>query len=432
MPFLKGKVSRMTTKMSSYLTMCVIVVLVFFGAQCCSVKSDGGGERETTTPAESFESIIPNFLTKWSIPGAVVGLVKNEKLIYIGCFGKADKSSSTAPTATSLFRLASISKPITAAAVMKLVEGGLLSLDDKPFTMLDSLRPSSTPAADPRIYDITIRDLLQHSGGFDRGASFDPMFRSSEIAAAMGTPAPANASTIISYMYSRPLDFEPGTKYVYSNFGYCVLGRVIEKVTNRTYEEYVRESVLAPMGITAMRVGKTRRSDALPGEVVYYDYPGASLATSVFPEETSPVEWPYGGFYLEAMDSHGAWLASAVDLLRFLVHIDGRTSVADTLNADSINAMTAKPSLPEYETASSYYGLGWMVRPTNGDANWWHTGSLPGTVTLIVRAYNGLDWVVLLNSRPENADGCISEIDSAMWTAVGNINEWPTTDLFNN
>lgn len=420
----------MAMRHSGRLDVFSLISCFFLAMNGCSV---GGNtpRTETTTPSESFNNVIPGFLTKWNIPGAVVGLVKNEKLIYVEGFGVKDRTTRVKPGPGSLFRIASLSKPITSAAILKLVESGHLSLDDKPFTILEDLRPSSTTAADQRIYDITVRDLLQHSGGFDRDASFDPMFRSTIIAEAMNVTAPAEASTVVSYMYGRALDFAPASRYAYSNFGYCVLGRLIEKVAGKTYETYIKESILAPMGITAMRTGKTRRSEAPADEVTYYDHSGAPLATSVFPDVVDPVEQPYGGFYLEAMDSHGAWLASAVDLLRFLCHVDGRAAVADSLTADSIALMTARPSLADWDGTSYYYGLGWSVRPVNSNsANWWHTGSLPGTMSLLVRTYNNMSWVVLFNSRPSDADAALGEIDTLMWDAVGAITEWPTMDLF--
>src|SRR5205823_2673006 len=99
---------------------------------------------------------------------------------------------------------------------------------------------------------VTVRQLLQHRGGWDREKSFDPMFRSVRIAREFAAPPPADTAMILASMWKRPLDFDPGERHCYSNFGYCVLGRVVEKVSGRPYEAYVREHVLAPLGIRAM------------------------------------------------------------------------------------------------------------------------------------------------------------------------------------
>src|SRR5690606_271118 len=132
--------------------------------------------------------------------------------------------------------------------------------------------------------------------------------------------SPAGPAEVIRVMSGLPLDFDPGTKYAYSNYGYCLLGRVIEKLTGQAYDEYVRREILAPLGIQRMRLGKTRSDGRGPDEVKYYD---SRTGTSVFAEDLGkPVPQPYGAWYLEAMDAHGGWLASAVDLARFSVAFD--------------------------------------------------------------------------------------------------------------
>lgn len=387
-------------------------------------------EADKTTLEESFDALFPDLMTRWGVPGGAVAVLKDDRLVFIKGYGRADTESGAPVTATSLFRIASLSKPLTAAAVLRLREQGRLGLEDKVFRKYLVPTPPPGTAMDPRLLDVTVRQLLEHAGGWDRDVSFDPMFRSKEIAEALDKPGPAAAADIIRYMTGRRLDFAPGARYAYSNFGYCVLGRVIEKIAGKSYFEAMKELVLDAAGITAMRLGRSRLADRADGEVRYYDHLGAPLTSSVFPADKEPVPWPYGGFYLEAMDSHGAWLASAVDLMRFLAVCDGRSGRADILSASTLQDMTARPNLPDWESASSYYGLGWSVRPVGNDANWWHTGSLPGTTSIIVRASNGLAWVGLFNSRPANADDFTTELDQAFWKAVEGVTEWPAEDLF--
>jgi hypothetical protein len=174
-----------------------------------------------------------------------------------------------------------------------------------------------------------------------------------------------------------------------------------------------------------MRLGRSLEADRAPGEVVYYDYTGAPLAASVFDSGPAQVPWPYGGFALEPMDSHGGWLASAADLLRFLLVVDGRAAKPDVLQPATVALMTARPPLAEYDGAAAYYAFGWQVLPVGGDANWWHTGSLPGTSAIMVRAAsNALSWVALFNSRPAHADAFIGELDSELWRAVNGVTDW--------
>jgi len=372
----------------------------------------------------SVDEVISTLMRRWEIPGGAVAIVKDGRLVYARGFGTGDGSADGAPPPDALFRIASLSKPITAVAVLKLVESGRLGLDTPAFSLLGDLAPPAGATVDPRLASITVRQLLQHSGGWDRDATFDPMFRPIEAAAAVGAPSPASAETVIRYMRGRPLDFAPGSRYAYSNFGYAVLGRVVARASGTAYDEYVRSAVLAPMGITRMRLGGSLASARAPGEVRYYD-PGTT--TSVF--GGGGVPWPYGGFHLEAMDAHGGWIASAVDLMRFVTAVDGLPTRPDVLQPATIDAMTARPASPLWDGSPVHYGMGWLVRPAEG--NWWHDGSLPGTASLLVRTGGGLAWAALFNARAMRPGSTFeAEIDGAMWRAVRGVTAWPTHDLF--
>lgn len=374
---------------------------------------------------ESYDSVVARLMRTYGIVGGAVAVMKDDRLVYARGFGYADADAKLPVQPDALFRIASLSKQLTSAGVLQLVQEGKLALDAPAFALVADLKPLPGATVDPRLARITVLDLLRHTGGWDRGRSGDPMFMSAQIAAAVGVPAPAGSEAIIRYMLGQPLDFDPGTRYVYSNFGYDVLGRIVERVTGQSYESYVRARVLVPAGITRMRVGHTLLADAAPGEVHYYS-PDAPT-TSVFPGGGT-VLWPYGGFYLEAMDSHGGWIASAPDLLKFLAAVDGRPGRADILAGATIAQMTARQ--PTWADSSYWYGLGWLVRPSNGDANWWHTGSLPGTTTLLVRAWNGLGWAALFNTRARDDAGFTGALDAGMWTAAAGVTTWPTSDAF--
>ena len=356
-------------------------------------------------------------------------MVRNGQLVMARGYGLADIECDEPVQPDSLFRIASISKPITAVAVLKLVEEGRLDLDSKAFRLLEHLQGPAGTTIDSRIYDITILQLLQHSGGWDRDRSFDPMFIPERAARGVGASEPATCETIVRFMLGHPLEFDPGTQYAYSNFGYCILGRIIEEVTGQSYAEYVRNQVLEPMSITRMRIGGTLLDGRVEGEVRYYNYPRAGSADSVFPDVPARVPWPYGGFHLEAMDAHGGWVASPVVLLRFVTSVDGSRSPI-FLHPATVSLMVSRPETPHWEGTSSYYGMGWLIRPVGNDANWWHAGDLPGTTTILVRTYHGLAWAALFNSRPEDNDQFLGELDDALWEAVRGVTEWPSHDLF--
>ncbi|HEY3148936.1 MAG TPA: serine hydrolase domain-containing protein, partial [Dongiaceae bacterium] len=312
-----------------------------------------------------------------------------------------------------------------------------LNLDTRAFDIV-KLKPvlDGDKKPDPRLATITLRQLLQHTGGWDRDKSFDPMFRPRVIARAAGEPPPAGPHAVIRYMLGQPLDFDPGTRYAYSNFGYCVLGRVIEKITGQTYEKFVQEKILAPIGIKRMRIGASLDGRQAVGEVRYYtrkDEPGES----VFPGTARNVPWPYGGFHLEAMDAHGGWIASAVDLARFAAALDD-PSHSPLLKPWTFETMYAAPPAPvsrqkDGSLDATWYGCGWNVRSVNDDddeANYWHAGSLPGTSTLLVRRWDGLSWAVLFNQRSEDKKLPDGAIDGGLHRAADAVVDWPKENLF--
>ena len=407
----------------------------FLAATSAAVVTSPFLTRAAEAPSlAGFDREMEKFIEARKMPGGALAVVKDGRLVHARGYGWADKEHQQRVEATSLFRIASISKPITAVAVLKLVEQGKLKLDDRAFDFL-SLKPLPDAKPDPRLRTVTIRQCLQHTGGWDRDKSFDPMFRPKLIATAAGTATPAGPDAVIRYMMGQPLDFDPGTRYAYSNFGYCVLGRVIEKLTEKSYEDYVKEVVLAPAGIKSMRLGRSLETGRAPGEVRYY-MPEAETAESVFPGLSPKVPWPYGAFNLEAMDAHGAWLASAVDLARFAAALHDAEK-CPLLKPETWRELHAAPpaSVARAEDGPlkwTYYCCGWLTRPIGGQpgkANYWHSGSLPGTYTMLVRRWDGLSWVMLFNQRSKDrkADG---DLDPALHRAADAMKEWPKGDLF--
>ena len=229
----------------------------------------------------------------------------------------------------------------------------------------------------------------------------------------LGVPLPVTQADIITFMNGRPLQYEPGTKFAYSNYGYCLLGRVIEQKTGLSYEDYTERIVLSPLGISRMQIGHSNREDRVPGEVTY----------------ESKKESAYGSFNLENMDSHGGWLASAPDLARFAASFD-KPDASPILSAASIETMFSLPATitrEKYKPGEKYYACGWGVRDYGkGRRNTWHTGSLPGCHTFMARWSNGVNCVVLFNKRGDGFD----EIDPILWNAVKSISNWPDYDLF--
>ncbi|PCK07610.1 MAG: hypothetical protein COA42_13355 [Alteromonadaceae bacterium] len=254
---------------------------------------------------------------------------------------------------------------------------------------------------------ITIEHLLTHTAG---GKAWDISYSIFGASDPMFSRKVMNQSELIGWVLdTRDPSESPGTTYNYSNFGYSVLGRVIEAKTNQSYESYVQNNILKPMGITTMRIGGNSEADRYPGEVVYHD---GELFTN-----------PYGSFIhgmdLRRMDAHGGWIASAIDLTRFMVHVDGFLTKPDFLSSASIKTMTSPSSV------NKYYAKGWSVNTNN---KWGHNGSLPGTSGILVRTSEGFSWAILVNTHKNGK--FFSELDQMMKKAVNGVSLWPNVDLF--
>jgi N-acyl-D-amino-acid deacylase len=255
------------------------------------------------------------------------------------------------------------------------------------------------------------------------------MFQSVRIAASLQVDPPAQAPHVIRFMFGKPLDFTPGERYAYSNFGYCLLGRIIEVRSGKSYEQFVREQVLSPLAIDHMRIGKTR--DRSSFEVRYYD-PQVGEGPSVFAADVGQaVPHPYGAWYLEAMDAHGGWIGSAVELVRFAaaVHTPGGNML---INDASRELTLAPPEGPvghneEGRPRDVYYGLGWQVKSGDAYRVAQHTGSLPGTSTILVSRSDGRHFAVLFNSRnsQKSNERLSSLAEPILHEAIDQIREWP-------
>src|SRR5215472_14244758 len=399
-----------------------------------------GHASDTPSGLEQIESAFRGFMQANALPGASLAIARNGKLVFARGYGLADVEQNQPVLPESIFRFGSIGKTITATAIMKLVQDGKLDLDANAFALIPDIRPRSGRLGDSRINQITIRNLLTHSGGWDASKRGDPIVApfSQQIASAMGVPFPPPPSAIISYMLDRPLDFDPGTRFAYSNFGFLVLGRVIEKISGQTYTEFVRLQVLAPLGIERMRQGRTPLSLRAPGEVRYYDYPGAPLFDSLMPGVSGKVSEPYSGIVpLESVDSAGAWIASAIDLVRIFTMLDGWGAPA-ILNRESVQKMVTPVLLTDGSSPAGqiFAGLGIGVTGTGPGDLWAHGGGLFGTSSFACRPRYGWAWAVIFNSAPRdflynspNAD-LIGDLQRIISVDALESVSWPDGDLF--
>lgn len=369
---------------------------------------------------ESVEKTINSFLRNWSIAGASVAIAKDGRLIYSKGFGFADTASNTVTQPFNKFRVASISKLVTAVAIMKLQEDGRLSLNDRVFGPDGILNdPYFSEPRDKRVYGITVGHLLSHEAGWSQRHG-DQMFMPVLVAEKMGVTPPADTKTIVRFALNKRLHFTPGTGRAYSNLGYSILGLVIEKISGMSYEEYCKNAIFEPLGIYDMSIAGNLPSEKTAFEVTYYEPSDIVLKPSIY--GTGEMVTPsYGGNDIRSLGGAGAWIATAPDLMRFMLAVDGFSSRPDILSRESINIMT--------DNENGYAPLGWKTTIYNG--TWWRTGSFPGSAGMIKRQSDGISWVVLLNSSTWNGPEIYSYMNNMMYRAVSQISEWPEYDLFN-
>lgn len=335
-----------------------------------------------------MERDIRNFMSKWDIKGLSIAISRNDSLLYAKGLGWADREKEIPMEVNNIMRIASASKLITAAAIMKLAEEGKLSLESKvlgPGGILNR-KDFNEVISDGRMENITVENLLRHQGGFTLGAG-DPMFNTAELKKAKKLDHAPSNDELVRIVLQRRLGFEPGNGRKYSNFGYMLLSLVIEKVTGESYWDYVQKNILNPAGVYGFRPGTNYYDERHPDEVRYYS-PDAELVEDIN-DASKMVDRCYGGANIHNLLGAGGWCASAADLCRFVASIDGDPNLQDILSKKSVERMTA---YQEKEKLS----LGWSDSDEKGV--WSRSGTLSSAHALIMHFPDGECWVITMNT----------------------------------
>ncbi len=345
-------------KKFKFISVQVMLILVLFFWDIGSIFSDRKGSHpvQSGEPAaisrkihndmssfeetERMDKTIASFLERYKIKGASVAVTKEGRLVYAKGFGYANEENAEQVEPGHVFRIASISKLITAVAVMHLVEEGKLDLDSKVFGPEGILHEDKFLAyRDRRIENITVQHLLEHKAGWSKYYG-DPVFMPHVVARKMKVSLPVKSEDVIGYALTRKLSYTPGTRYSYSNLGYVVLGQIIENITGMTYEDYVKFSLLNPLGIWDMQIGKGYFNEKAPNEVKYYEL-NAGQEVLAFDSYDSYASRVYGGNDISLLGAAGGWIASPAEVLKLAVAIDGFNSSPDILMPETIERMTS-------------------------------------------------------------------------------------------
>lgn len=369
-----------------------------------------------------LDGITASLMKKYDISAGQVAVGHNGRVVYAKSFGFSDRAKTIPVNNENLFRIASVSKVITAVAIWQLVEEGKIKLQDRAFTILGDLKPLSGAVCDPRLQDITVQNLLEHTSGFSIDGG-DPQVIYAKVAAdKFGESRPASPAAIIRYRIGKSLDFAPGTKCVYSNFGFNVLGRLIEKSTGKSYEQYVKSRIFIPSQIDNMELARTQLKNARPSEVFYNDAPeSADISWSVFDDEPMQVPVSYGAdFVIEAMDAHGGWLSNATSLVKFASAVNGLGGTQSLLKPATYERMTAPTAFTASDGKNTFRACGVLVRPDK--KMWLHAGALGyGTSSILYSLKNGVVVAAVFNHLPKDMGKYFGELDNALVDTVNNI-----------
>ena len=354
-----------------------------------------------------LEQAMTNFLAAHNFSAGTLALMKDSKLVFRQGYGWRDTGFDTVIHPDNLFRLASVSKMLTASAIYKLVAAGKITTSTKIYDYL-GIPPWGGVLGDTRITNITVQNLLDHSGGWNQYTSpvRDPVFHTIQISTNMGLSYPAAPTNVISWMFAKPLDFAPGSTNVYCNLGYSILGRVIEKASGKPYLDYVHQDLLGNaglinlLGFTNVVQSHSRPGDLAPWEIWYADQPqfltpsAADFPASVVARGMDGVD------YFESYDSFGGLSASAVGLCHYLLN----------------------------------YLEGYNARLPGSSWNWNYIfyGSLPGASSVLVQSINqtssttnGLEFAALFNQRDSVNESDNTAAYTAITNAVAGISSWP-------
>lgn len=324
---------------------------------------------------DRIDKISADVLAKSGVPSASVALVKDGQIAYVKAYGDARIEPRTPATPEMRYSIGSISKQFTAAAILLLQEQGKLSLDDKVSKFVPGLT---------RANEVTIRELLSHTSGYQDYWPQDyvmPLMLQS-----------TTAQKILDGWARKPLDFEPGTKWQYSNTNYVIAGVIVEKVSGKPLLEFLRERVFGPLGMSSVtNTDEHRLGDTDPAGYLRY---------ALGPLRPAPKEGK--GWMFAA----GELAMTAQDLARWDISIIEQKILKPSSYREFENEVVLSNGL------GTRYGLGVDVRSASGHRSLSHGGEVSGfTAQNAVFPDDRVAVVVLTN---QDAAGAASEIADAV------------------
>ena len=364
-----------------------------------------------------LDSVVISEMVRLGEPGGAVAVVKDGRLVLSRTYGYADTAAKRIPTLNDKWRIGSVSKPLTALGIMKLVQNGSLTLDEAAAPRLGAVPVLPGKTQDPRFANITIRHLLQHAAGWNVNRNVDD-----SVFAYVYSARTVDAVQLSRVGRGVALANDPGAVHAYTNYAFLLLGRIIEQVTGQSYQSWMQANILGAVGATGMKFGVTPVAQRDPLEVVPYDR--RVPITGFYGVGT----WPNVGAAQEYAEASGQWIGSSVDLVRVLAALDGTPTRPDLLSSSTLSTMWTRPPVL-FPGAGYFYSLGWENTPVTGGFAREHVGGQDGGDAWMSLFPNGAGIAVQFNlTRGQGTGGGTAE--AAIRSVFAGITVWPTSDLF--
>jgi CubicO group peptidase (beta-lactamase class C family) len=335
----------------------------------------------------AFDDAVIEYMQARGIPSGEIEVIHAGQTVLSRAYGWKDKTKTTPFAAGSPMRIASLTKPLTEAAIRQLVADGKFSYSTPAFSLLGLTQLPSNATVDSRLASITIQQLLDHYAGFGPSGSVPD---SRVISLALGLSRPPTPAEVVQYTMGRPLMYAPGSTYAYSNVGYLILGLIVEKMSAKDYGSYVRQNLFLPTFTPDLQLARTLPADRDAREPWYSD---PSNACSVFVMTgCTQLPTPDGGaFYFEDFVSYGGIVTTPATYLEFM---------------------------------KRYWGDG-KPRVAGQSQSWTWLGSINGTSTFARWRSDGTMFVAFFNQRADASGLAYDTLWQTLDTVTGGITKWP-------
>lgn len=349
----------------------ILLVLLALCTSLLPVRPAAGQPPSDEALIARVEALVAKTLAKPGAVGFSIAIARGDHVVLSKGYGRADLENGVPATDASLFRIASITKQFTAAAIMRLAERGKLSLDDDFTKYVEFPTHGKT---------VTIRHLLTHTSGIKSYTDVPGFFET-------GAALDLTPEKVLEPVRNLPLEFEPGTRWAYSNTGYHLLGMIIEKVSGVPYARHLHDEFFAPLKLTHTRCDVGR--DVIPGRARGYGMADGSLVNAPYLSMTIPY-------------SAGGLLSTAGDLVQWQLALIG----GKVVSPDSYKQMTTPARLSD--GSATQYGFGLFTSEIDGHANVMHGGGIPGFNSILAYFIDEKLSIAVITNSPDASAGTLA------------------------